>query len=71
MGNNNEMVEVYLRRMIRRLVCVATLGLCLVSFASLPDGMRIEVAAALEDGFYALRSSRFGQTCSINLVIWI
>ena len=33
---------------------MATLGLCLVSFASLPDGMRIEVAAALEDGFYSL-----------------
>ena len=32
----------------------ATLGLCLVSFASLPDGMRIEVSAALEDGFYSL-----------------
>ena len=33
---------------------MATLGLCLVSFASLPDGTRIEVSAALEDGFYAL-----------------
>ena len=48
------MVEVYLRRIRRGLVFVATLGLCLVSFASLPDGTRIEVAAALEDGFYAL-----------------
>ena len=34
------------------------LGLCLVSFASLPDGMQIEIAAALEDGFYSLAEQK-------------
>ena len=45
-------------RIRRRLVWVAMLGLCLVSFASLPDGMHMEIAAALEDGFYSLAEQK-------------
>ena len=48
------MFNEYLMRMIRRLVSVITVGFSLHSFASLPNEIRMEVTAALEDGFYAL-----------------
>ncbi len=48
------MFNMRLMKVRRGLVWVVTLGLSLVSFASLSDAVRMEITAALEDGFYEL-----------------